>query len=130
MIDKSRRQFFAGLSALVGAGAVAAIPAPPNRDEFNYREWNVRWSGWKPVVNQHIQVGYWIAQHPKQERFWYSTVGGVVYHAHRYDVLDTTCDHRAGWEYPTPFAPQDELDSIKERARKHLLADAEFNASL
>ena len=52
------------IKAMFVAAPVAAAAEPPklDPDRFTFDGWDIRWTGWKPLVNQDAYAGQWIAK--------------------------------------------------------------------
>lgn len=127
----SRRDFLKHLGPIVAAGSALAVSSVVeaeslNADEFVYRGWRVKWSGWQRQINQFVIAGFWAAFHPDKERGHYITTTGGSDHGYGMDELDVvemSWNKRDGWPKPTPFEldTPEKLEAVKRRAKLALL---------
>jgi hypothetical protein len=119
---KTTRRGFLGV--LGAAGAVGAVVPPTvnaEANEFTYRGWTVRWSGWREPVNQMLVFGYWSAERGERDEVIAATTTGTVRAYHPCHTMDLSLER--GWAPIRSWATPEERAGVRARARLLLLAD-------
>lgn len=118
----------AAIVALMSPVSRATGSASKESDEFEYRGYRVRWSGWRHPDAQRFTYGFWSADKvvDASGEFVYATTLGVVRRARRLEQLDL--GHAPGAKVlDGTHTPADE-SAAKASARRLILADLEANA--
>jgi hypothetical protein len=120
----NRRTMFAGLGALVGAGATVAARESMPADVHVYRGHEIRWREFQTPTNQLVLVGCWYASpcdadpNDRDRFITVSTTLGVVDTTRPMYTLNTTLEK--GWPVLMAGASRAERDAVKRRALEAL----------
>jgi hypothetical protein len=67
---------------------------------FDYKGWDVRWTGWRLPINKITEFGAWIATHPKVPGYYYSvTRGATAYQEDLFGMMITDTAQSGSWVY-------------------------------
>jgi hypothetical protein len=117
----TRRGFLGALGAAGTMATSVAVPANAEADEFQYRGWTVRWSGWREPINQMLVFGYWSADRAERDEIIAATTTGTVRAYHPCHVMDLSLE--PGWAPLKAWDKPETRDALRARARRLLLAD-------
>jgi hypothetical protein len=72
------------------------------REDYSYRGWEIKWSGWIQIYNQRILIGHWTAIKSNQHLGVYSSVPGACGWFLTGQIFDTSVYGDEGQMFITP----------------------------
>lgn len=98
---------------------MAASPSE-HPDAFEFNGYRVKWTGWRELVNQDLQVGFWMANRLGEDTRYYASTTGTVGEALELYALDTSV--QKGWPRSLAFSEPHEWERAKKTALWNLLS--------
>jgi hypothetical protein len=110
-----------GFLKMIGFAPTLALPIGEKSEEARYHEWSVTWSGWIPMVNQHLLVGRWVALKHDDPIGVYSSVPGGCGWFLPGQMFDVSIYEKNGQMYITPEITMQAAEKQKNLGLMRLL---------